>query len=69
MENFNNKPLNNTVDSSLETKKEPMTKKIGDAVERFGDKVEHAGMKKVGDAIERLGDKIEHSQDKKQKSA
>jgi hypothetical protein len=46
------------------TKDASITKKIGDAVEKFGDKVEHAGMKKLGDAIESLGDKIEHSGDK-----
>ncbi len=45
--------------------KPSLTKRVGDAVEKLGDKIEHSGFKKVGDAIERLGDKIEHSRDNK----
>ena len=39
--------------------------KVGDAIEKLGDKVEHNISKKAGDAIEKLGDKIEHSGDRK----
>lgn len=35
-------------------------KKVGDAVEKAGDKLEHLGFKKTGDAIEKIGDAIEH---------
>lgn len=40
--------------------------RVGDAIEKVGDKIEHKGFKKTGDAIEKLGDKIEHSQDDKE---
>lgn len=43
--------------------KPSVTKRVGDAIERLGDKIEHKGFKKVGDAIEKLGDKVEHAQD------
>lgn len=40
-------------------------KRIGDAIERAGNKIERSGFKKLGDRIERLGDKIEHSGERK----
>ncbi len=43
----------------------PLTKKIGDAIERVGDEVEHRGFKKTGDAIEKFGDTVEHLQDRR----
>lgn len=46
-------------------KKEPLTKKAGDKIERFGEKVSSTGAQKVGNAISRAGDKLEHSQDNK----
>jgi|GEM_PF-2962433 len=54
---------NATPEESKETQKPGMAHRLGDAIEKIGDKVEHAGFKKVGDAIEKLGDKIEHAQD------
>lgn len=45
--------------------KPKLTQRVGDAIEKFGDKVEHSISKKAGDAIEKLGNKIEHLQDKK----
>lgn len=39
--------------------------KVGDAIEKLGDKVEHKVNKKAGDAIEKFGDKIEHLGDRK----
>lgn len=48
-------------------KKQPLTKKAGDKIERFGEKVSNAGAQKVGNAISRAGDKLEHSQDEKRK--
>lgn len=56
---------NKTMDSS--GKKPGLRKKVGDAIEKLGDKIEHSGMKKVGDAIEKFGDKIEHSGDRVKK--
>jgi hypothetical protein len=66
MENANNRPKNKPLN---EIKKESGFKKVGDAVEKLGDKIEHSGMKKLGDAVESLGDKIEHIGEKKKKSA
>lgn len=48
-------------------KKEPMSKKAGDKIERLGDKVSNAGAHKIGNAISNAGDKLEHSQDPKRK--
>lgn len=58
-------------DGSSQSKKEEggIRKKVGDAIEKIGDKVEHSGFKKVGDAIERFGDKIEHSGDRNKPKA
>lgn len=45
--------------------KSSVSYKVGDAVEKFGEKVADKGFKKTGDAIHKLGDKVEHLQDKK----
>ena len=49
----------------MENKKENVSQKVGDFVERVGQKISDAGAKKVGNAIHNAGDKIEHSQDNK----
>jgi hypothetical protein len=54
---------NATHPESTEAKKPGIAHRVGDAVEKLGDKVEHSGLRKVGGAIGSLGDKIEHSQD------
>lgn len=41
------------------------SKKVGDKIERVGDKVTDMGAPKVGNAIRNAGDKIEHMNDKK----
>lgn len=46
-------------------KKESFTHKVGDAIERLGEKVSDAGAKKLGQKIYQTGNKIEHSQDAK----
>ncbi len=45
-------------------KKQGFAKKVGDALERTGEKVQKAGMPKTGRAIYNAGDKIEHLGDK-----
>lgn len=50
-----------------DVKKEPLTKKAGDKIERLGEKVSNAGAQKIGNAISRAGDKLEHSQDDKRR--
>lgn len=46
-------------------KKEPLTKKAGDKIERLGEKISNAGAEKVGKAVYNAGNKLEHSQDNK----
>lgn len=58
---MDNKRFNETTDASK--KSEPMTKKLGDKIERLGDKVSEAGAEKIGQKIHRAGDKLEHSED------
>jgi hypothetical protein len=43
--------------------KEKFSQKLGDAVERAGEKVSNMGAVKTGHRISNLGDRIEHSQD------
>lgn len=43
----------------------PLSKKVGDKIERAGHKISDAGAQKVGDFISRIGDKLEHSSDPK----
>ncbi len=48
-------------------KKEPLSKKAGDKIERLGEKVSNAGAHKIGNVISNAGDKLEHSQDSERK--
>lgn len=43
----------------------PLSKKVGDKIERAGQKISDAGATKVGNFISRMGDKLEHSSDPK----
>lgn len=43
----------------------PLSKKVGDKIERAGQKISNAGATKVGSFISRMGDKLEHSSDPK----
>lgn len=43
----------------------PLSKKVGDKIERAGQKISNAGATKVGNFISRMGDKLEHSSDPK----
>ncbi len=46
-------------------KKDSLSKKAGDKIERVGEKISNAGAKKLGDAIYNAGDKLEHMNDDK----
>lgn len=46
-------------------KDEKFTQRVGDKIERAGDKLSDKGMPRAGNAVRNLGDKIEHSQDSK----
>ena len=50
---------------SQSTGKTSIAHKVGDAIERVGEKLQQMGATKAGKAVYRAGDKIEHSQDKK----
>ncbi|MBX2993908.1 MAG: hypothetical protein KF681_03785 [Bdellovibrionaceae bacterium] len=54
-----------TVQKDLNQKKETISHKLGDKIERVGEKISDAGAPKVGNAIRNAGDKLEHSQDNK----
>ena len=62
MKEMNKKDLGNAGNLA---KKEGFTHKVGDGVERLGEKISHAGASKLGNAIYKAGNKIEHSRDNK----
>lgn len=50
----------------MENKKgQGFSKKVGDTIERVGQKISDAGAHKVGDAVFNAGDKLEHSDENK----
>lgn len=49
------------------TDKTTTTHKVGDAIERVGEKVKDMGAEKLGQKIYNTGNKIEHSKDQKNK--
>ena len=51
----------------LDPKKESFTHKVGEKVERFGEKVSNSGAPKVGKVIYDAGNKIEHMDQSKNK--
>jgi hypothetical protein len=51
----------------LDQKKDSFTHKVGDKVERFGEKISNAGAPKTGKVIYDAGNKIEHMNDDKTK--
>lgn len=50
-----------------ETDKTSTSHKVGDAIERVGEKVKDMGADKIGQKIYNTGNKIEHSNEKKTK--
>lgn len=43
----------------------PLSKKVGEKIEKAGQKISNAGATKVGSFISRMGDKLEHAGDHK----
>jgi hypothetical protein len=41
----------------------PLSKRVGDKLERAGEKISNSGAPKVGSFISKIGDKLEHSSD------
>ncbi len=46
-------------------KKDSFSRKLGDKIERVGEKLREKGATKLGNAVYRAGDKIEHSGEEK----
>lgn len=46
-------------------KNAPLSKKVGDKLERVGQKISNSGAEKIGSFVSRMGDKLEHSSDHK----
>lgn len=59
--------MNNDKFSTTGTRsnKESFSHKVGDKIERAGEKLERAGAEKIGRVVSNAGDKIEHMKDKK----
>jgi hypothetical protein len=45
--------------------KENLSRKVGDSIEKVGQKVSDMGATRLGDAISKGGDKVEHMSDEK----
>lgn len=61
--NWNSEPMKAAPKSSEKTS---FTHKVGDAIERVGEKLQDMGAEKAGKAVYRKGNEIEHSRDNKQ---
>lgn len=46
----------------------PLSKKVGDKLERVGQKISNSGAPKIGSFVSRMGDKLEHASDHKPES-
>jgi len=68
MKQFTNELQHNPEKDMKDPKKQPLSKKAGEKIERFGEKVSNAGAQKVGNVISRAGEKLEHSQDTTRKN-
>jgi hypothetical protein len=55
----------NTPPKNVTPKEDSVSHKVGDSLERLGEKVIKGGAQKIGKAIYNAGDKIEHMNDKK----
>ena len=49
----------------VNARKETIAHKVGDKIERVGEKISNAGATRLGNAVRNAGDKLEHSQDDK----
>lgn len=45
--------------------KESFSHKLGDKIERAGEKISNSGAKKIGEVVSKTGNKIEHMSDHK----
>lgn len=45
--------------------KENLSRKVGDNIEKVGQKISNTGATRLGDAVSKAGDKVEHMHDEK----
>jgi hypothetical protein len=45
--------------------KDSMSHRVGDSIERAGQKISDKGAPRVGEAVRKVGDKVEHLSDEK----
>ncbi|CAN5690308.1 hypothetical protein BH10BDE1_BH10BDE1_01230 [soil metagenome] len=65
MSNFENEK---TPATKPEIKKDPsISHKVGDAVERVGEKLKDVGAEKLGNSVYQAGNKLEHKDERKNK--
>ena len=57
----------NSNSSRFAGQKESVSHKVGDKIEKVGQKISNSGAQKLGKAISNAGDKIEHMNDKKRR--
>lgn len=58
----------NTNASKSPGSKETIAHKVGDKIERLGEKISKAGAQKLGKSVYNAGNKIEHMSDRKKRS-
>jgi hypothetical protein len=58
-------PNNNMNANSNSSDKKSVSHKVGDGIERAGQKISNAGAEKLGNAVYKAGNKVEHMNDKK----
>lgn len=61
----NDFPGKRSDDSAKLPKKESISHKAGDMLERAGEKIKNAGAESIGNAVYKAGNKLEHMNDKK----
>lgn len=53
------------LNAAVKKQNESFSHKVGEQLERVGEKIKNAGADKLGNAIYKAGDKLEHSKDDK----
>lgn len=55
----------NSNNNKFSNPKESLSQKLGDKIERTGEKLQRSGAERLGKMVSDAGDKIEHMNDKK----
>lgn len=62
---LSSKNLNTDSELDKSSRKESISHKVGDKVERAGEKLKNAGAQTLGNAVYKAGNKLEHASDHK----